>query len=259
MMNGNYIPMNRVIENVYRDYGFDNLDWIHCVEWIGECLDLIGAPLTYIEKATDGNEKLGHQSPIIITENRGVLPCDMHQLIGAFRCIDGNWIPMRVSTDTTHIAYKCNQTDDYTRTSGETYKLNNGHIFTEFGEGEVIMVYMANPTDAEGFPMVPDNIKYIKACQAYIADKVMFKKEIQGKSISGRVVNKIETDLAWYTGAADSAARIPTIDQMESWKNNFTKLIPNINSHAGAFRSDGMMERRFNNSNNNNNNSNSRR
>ena len=107
--------------------------------------------------------------------------------------------------------------------------------------------------------MIPDNIKYIKACQAYVADKMLFKKEIQGKQVSGRVINKIETDLAWYIGAADTAARIPTMDQMESWKNNFVKLIPNINSHAGAFRSDGQMEQRFNNSHNNDNNRNSRR
>ena len=73
MLNGKYIKLDRIIENVYRDYGFDNLDWIHCVEWIGECLDLIGAPRTYIEKSTDGNEKLGHPSPIIIEDNRGKL------------------------------------------------------------------------------------------------------------------------------------------------------------------------------------------
>ena len=28
MMNGKMIPMDRVIENVYRDYGFDNVDYV---------------------------------------------------------------------------------------------------------------------------------------------------------------------------------------------------------------------------------------
>ena len=251
-MNYKYIPMNRVIENVHRDYGFDNLNWIDCVEWIGECLDLIGAPLTYIEKATDGNTKLGHQDHIEIKDSRGSLPCDMHKLIGTFKCEGDDWLPMRVSTDTTHLAYGCSHTKDAARRTGSTYKLNNNHIFTEFEEGKVMMVYLANPTDEHGYPMVPDNIKYIKACQAYVADKVLFKRDIQGRPVSGRVIAKIEQDLAWYTAAADSSSRIPTMDQMESWKNNFVKLIPNINSHAGAFRSDGQMEQRFNNSTNNN-------
>jgi hypothetical protein len=248
MNNGKYVKMDTVIEGVYRDYGFDNLDWIHCIEWIGECLDLIGAPLTYIEKATDGNEKLGHKSPIIIEENRGKLPCDMHKLISSFYNNEGNWIPMRVNTDSTHIAYFCNMSEDAHRNSDITYKLNNNYIFTDFKEGEVMMVYMANPTDENGYPMIPDNVKYKKACQAYIAQRVLLKKRIQGKSVSGDVVMAIDQDCAWYTAAADSSSRIPTIDKMESWKNNFLKLIPDVNSHATAFRGDGVMERRFNNS-----------
>jgi len=249
MMNGKYITIDRVLENVYRDYGFNNLDWIHCVEWIGECLDLIGAPRTYIEKSTDGNETLGHDSPIVITENRGTLPCDMHSLIQAFRKQNGSWIPMRVSTDTTHNSYKCNNSVDYNRDCELTYKLNNNHIFTSFDSGEVVMVYLANPTDDRGYPMIPDNIKFIKACQAYVGDKLMMQQGIKGNMVNPRIEMKIEQDMHWYIAAADSSARIPTMDDMESWKNNFVKLIPNINSHAGAFRSDGRMEERYNSSN----------
>ncbi len=256
MMNNNFIKIDRVLEKVYRDYGFDNLDWIHCIEWIGECLDFIGAPKTYVEKATDSNEKLGHPNCIKIVDNRGVLPCDMYSLIQAFRLQNGNWLPMRVSTDTSHISYHCNKSVDVTRDSELTYKLNNNHIFTSFDTGEVIMVYLANPTDEDGFPMIPNNIKFISACAAYIADKLSLKWQIQGKALNPRVINRIEQDVSWYISAADSSARIPTIDDMESWKNNWLKLIPNINSHNTAFRDDGRMERRFNSSTNESKNSN---
>lgn len=259
MLNGKYIELDRVIENVYRDYGFDNLDWIHCVEWIGECLDLIGAPKTYIKKATDGNEKLNHDTPIVIADYRGTIPCDVHKLVQAFKKDGSAWTPMRVSTDTAFISYYCNESDDYNRDSEHTYSLNNGIIHTSFKTGEVVLEYLGNPTDDRGYPMLPDNIKYIKACQAYIAKKVLMKKQIQGKSINPNVINSIEQDSAWYIGAADTAARIPTMDEFESWKNNFLKLIPDINSHSSAFRGDGYMERRFNNSNNDSNSSNRRR
>lgn len=252
MNNGKYIKLDRVIEKVYRDYGFDDLDWINAVEWIGECLDFIGAPRTYIEKITDGNEALGHSSAIEIENNRGKLPCDMYKLIQAFKCVDGNYIPMRVNTDTAHMAYDCMSSKDYGRQSETTYKLNNNYIFTSFEEGEVVLAYLANPTDDRGYPMLPDNIKYVAACAAYVADKMLIKKDIAGKAVSPRAAQRIEQDVSWYISAADSSGRIPTIDDMESWKNNFIKLIPNIQSHAGAFRDDGRMERRFNNSNNDN-------
>ena len=251
MLNGKFIKVDRVLENVYRDYGFEDLDWIHCVEWIGECLDLIGAPKTYIEKATDGQEKLGHPNHIEIVDNRGTLPCDMLSIVQAFRCINGNLEAMRVTTDTKHIHYNCTSSKDWTSNSQLTYKLNNNHIFTSFDEGEVMMVYLANPTDENGLPMIPDNIKFIKACQAYIGSKMILKMQIKGKAVNPRAEQKIETDLAWYTGAADSAARIPSIDEMESWKNMFLKLIPEVNNHANGFSADGQMERRFNNSTNN--------
>ena len=248
MNNSKFVTIDRIIESVIRDYGFDNIDWIHCVEWIGECLDLIGAPKTYIEKATDANEKLGHGCPIEITDNRGELPCDMYSLIQGFRLQNNNWLPMRVSTDTTHVSYHCTNSSDYHRMDTDlTYKLNNNYIFTSFKTGEVVLVYLANPTDENGYPMIPDNIKYIRACVAYVANKILFKKQVQGKSVNPRVATQIEQDVSWYISAADSSSRTPTMDEMESWKNNFIKLIPNINSHAGAFKSDGMMERRFNN------------
>ena len=248
MLTGKFIKIDRIIENVHRDYGFDNLDWIHCIEWIGECLDGIGAPQTYIEKNTDGNEKLGHPEHIKIEGNRGVLPCDLHQIIQCFNHTSGSTAPMRMSTDSTHLHYGCHESPDYGASAGNEYKLNNGFIFTDFAEGYVMMSYRANPTDERGYPMLPENIKFIKACQAYIADKVLFKKQIQGKAVSGAVVQKIEQDLHWYTGAANTAARIPTIDQMESWKNQFIKLIPAVNSHAGAFANDGRSEKRVTNS-----------
>ena len=251
MNNGKFIKMDRVIENVYRDYGFDNLDWIHCVEWIGECLDLIGAPRTYIEKSTDGNEKLNHPSPVTIADNRGKIPCDLYKVDSVFRCVGGNLIPMRVSTDSTHLSYFCSGSKDIINDSDLTYKLNNGIIHTNFAEGEVVFVYLANPTDDQGYPMVPDNIKFIKACQSYIASKVLMKKLIQGKTLNPNVVHSIEQDTMWYTAAADSSARIPTVDDMESWKNNFIRLIPDVNTHGNAFSGDGAMERRFNASNNN--------
>jgi len=174
----------------------------------------------------------------------------MYRLIQAFKVVGKEWIPMRVNTATNHISYFCNLSEDASRVSDIVYKLNNGFIFTDFEVGEVVMVYLANPTDDRGYPMIPDNIKYIKACSSYIANKVMRKRQIQGHTINPNAMASIEQDSLWYLAAANSSARIPTYDEMESWKNNFIQLIPNINSHASAYRVDGEEEKRYNSSNN---------
>lgn len=257
MMNGRFISIERVIEGVYRDYAFDTqLDWIDALEWIGECLDLIGAPATYIEKMSDGKSELNHPCPIVIKDYRGEIPCDVLHLKQAFlkgsstvgTNSNDNLIPMRRSTDSLHIGkYKNNSPDLNRLDSNYTYKLNNNYIFTSFKEGEVVIVYDANPTDEKGFPLIPDNVKYIKACKSYVASKLAFRLAIQNK-MNGDILNRIEQDYYFNVAQAMVAGRIPNIDEMESWKNNFLKLTPDINSHSSAFRGDGIMEKRFNNS-----------
>jgi len=252
MLNGKFVSVERVIEGVYRDYAFDTqLDWVDALEWIGECLDLIGVPATYIEKITDGKKELNHPCPILIEDYRGEIPCDVLHFKQAFyKGIKSNTlIPMRRTTDSLHIAKYKNNSPDLNRIDSDyTYKLNNNYVFTSFKEGEVVIIYDANPTDSKGFPLIPDNVKYIKACKSYVASKLAFKLAIQNK-MNGDILNRIEQDYYFNVAQAMVAGRIPNIDEMESWKNNFLKLTPNINSHSSAFKGDGIMEQRFNNSN----------
>lgn len=250
MLNGKLISIHRVIEGVYRDYGFDTqLDWVDAIEWAGECLDLIGAPQTYVEKMTDGNATIGHPNPIVIANYRGDIPCDVLHAKQCFYKVGSELHPMRWATDATHIGHFCNSSPDLVRSSSYTYKLNNNHIFTNFNEGEVVMVYTSNPTDKDGLPMLPDEVRYVKALKSYIASKLGFRLALQNKMQPG-ILDRIEQDYYFNVAQAMVAGRIPNIDQMESWKNNLIKLTPNVNSHASAFVTDGIMEQRFNNSNN---------
>ena len=71
MLNGKLIPIDRVIEGVYRDFGWTHeLDWIDAVEWVGEIMDMIAAPKQYVDKVTDGDEDRYHQCPIVIKNYR---------------------------------------------------------------------------------------------------------------------------------------------------------------------------------------------
>jgi len=73
MLNGKYVSLESIVERVYRDTGFEiDIDWIDVAEWIGSVIDLINAPMQYIERITDDVDK-----PYIeIVNGRGELPCD---------------------------------------------------------------------------------------------------------------------------------------------------------------------------------------
>ena len=78
MLNGKYVSLESIVERVYRDTGFEiDVDWIDVAEWIGSVIDLINAPMQYIERITDDVDK--HY--IEIVNGRGELPCDLIRII----------------------------------------------------------------------------------------------------------------------------------------------------------------------------------
>lgn len=101
--------VKRVIEGVYRDFGFeDSLKWSDAVEWIGEAMDLIGAHMQYNTRVTDGKDA----NIINIANYRGSLPCDLHRIIQTREYC--NKTPMLYAQDTFHTAWHCSGSVDLT-------------------------------------------------------------------------------------------------------------------------------------------------
>ena len=89
--------------------------------------------------------------------------------------------------------------------------------------------------------------------------KLAFLRLMSNK-ISTQAYQIIERDRDWYIGAAQTRSHMPSMDMMESIKNNWIRLIPKINQHRDGFKSANMQEQRIlhnagtynrNNSNNN--------
>lgn len=253
-LTGKYVKIGRIIDGVYRDFGWTHeVNWIDAVEWVAECLDLIAAPRQYVEKVSDGNEDLNHPCPIIIKKYRGTLPCDMLYPIQVREKTTDTI--MRYSSDSFHLGLEKYEADLPKKTSefnfpleegarrllkddcaeDLTYTINDCYIFTNFEEGELVISYKAFPTDSDGLPMVPDDQAYIQAVKYYIAEKIGQKLFIQGKLDGGRF-QYLQRERDWYVGKANSRAHLPTMDQMETWKNEFLRLIPNINAHGKGFK-----------------------
>jgi hypothetical protein len=242
--NGKYVSLKTIISSVYRDMKVaDNLDFLDAVEWAGEALEFIGGPYTFEQKI----------SRLEIKNYRAKLPCELHYIEttkGApmhhteDSCPDNcSYIPMRYTTDSFHHSYCANNCD--TRCQSQlTYMVNDDFIITSFEEGYVLMSYQAIPVDEEGYPKVPDTVKFKRAVISHISWRVASILADDGKIPQWRY-QKYEQERDWYIGAAQTSQQMPSIDMMESIKNNWLRMIPKINQHADSFKSAGSAEQRI--------------
>jgi hypothetical protein len=250
-MNYKFISTKEVIGKVFRDLKPTDTGWTYdAVEWIGEALDFIGYHGIF-----------DHKVETVTIENfRGAFPCDLYSLTQ----VEYNGQALVYGTDTA--AYDQNrstaatpntQGTTYTTAVAETnptdsksspaftlrttssnaagsdyYLVNAGYIVTSFEEGTIKLHYTAYPTDGDGFPMVPDNIYVKQALEWYIIRQMMMGGYIHP------VFNWQVADDKWghYCVAAQNDLAFPSIDKMETMKNMFVRLAPNMNAHADFFQ-----------------------
>ena len=225
-LTGKYVDVAYVIERVYRDYGFDlEIKFDEVIEWVWDVISLIGAPQPLVDKVTDGSNG---PAPITIENYRGDLPSDLHSVFLA-RDYESK-LPMVCKSS----SFLRDMDQMFQRESQYSYTLNNNYIFTSFEEGQVELHYKAFPTNALGMPMVPDNIKFIMAVQAYIAERIGFRLWMQDHLAQGKYT-KLEQERLFYIGAAGTAAHTPSIDEMESIKNRFLRLRIHTDLHDASF------------------------
>jgi len=242
--NGKYVSIKTIIATVYRNMKVaDNLDFIDAVEWAGEALGLIGGPYHFEQKI----------ATLEIKNYRAKLPCELHYIEttqGAPTTIDEDtcpnscsFIPMRYTTNSFHHRY-CQNNKDCNCNSDLTYMVNDDYIITSFEEGYASISFQAIPVDSEGYPKVPDTVKFKLAVASHISWRIASMLADDGKMPQWRY-QKYEQERDWYIGAAQTSSQMPSVDMMESLKNNWIRLIPKINQHRDSFSSSGSQEQRY--------------
>ena len=226
MLNPGYTSINRVIENVIRDTGFtDEINFPDMVEWCFIAMELINTPSAYIKSITDGNKDLNHHQPVEIVDYRGELPCDFHKLIGV-----REYCSLIPTVSDSGIFLESNNAPQIQRYSNVTYKIEGSYIFTNISEGYLEIAYWAFPTDADGLPMIPDDVMYLRAVEAFLTERIARKLWIQGK-MSGEVYSQLDRDWLFYVKSAKVRAAMPSYDEAESLKNQILRLVSKPN-HA---------------------------
>lgn len=237
MLNHKYTTIERVLENVIRDTGFtDEVDLVEAIEWAYRAMEFIGAPQVYIEKVTDGNYELNHPKPIVVENYKAELPCDIYQIIQVRDYCNRN----SLREGTTNFIYSQNL-PEVTGGQDNTYRINNGWIFTNFQEGTLEIAYYAFPTDDKGYPAIPDDERYLKAIESYIIERIARRLWLQDK-MSTEKYKSLEQDWLFYVKSAKSRAQMPNIDGMETFKNQVLRLISHSDRHRNQFTQLGTAE-----------------
>jgi hypothetical protein len=217
MLKPGYTSIQRVIENVIRDTGFTTeINWIDVIEWVYIASELIGVKNAYVLKVTDGVD--GNPDPIEIKDYRGELPADFHLVYQirdnhtktAMRCDSGTFLLSNSSPKISNLI-------------DLSYAINHDFIFTSFKDGYIEMTYYAFPIDEQGLPLIPDDVMYIRAIEAYITERIARKLMIQDKMDPNKY-RMLEQDWLFYVNSARTKDSLMSLDQAHSLRNQITKI-----------------------------------
>ena len=141
--------------------------------------------------------------------------------------------PLQYGSSTFHKSIHCTDCINEYAYSKDTYIIDCEYIKTSFESGKICISYKAIPTDIDCYPLVPDEISYTEAMFWYI-----YKKMLLGGF--DKPNNKIdyafaETQWKYYCTQARNAANYPDIDRMDSFMNQWVRLVPDLNRYGTFF------------------------
>lgn len=138
-------------------------------------------------------------------------------------------------------AIHCDECVNKEAKTKECYYVENGMVKTSFKSGKICLSYTALPTDSDCYPLVPDDISYKEAMFWYIYKKMLLGVTFDS-SKNGIDYGFADQQWKYYCTQARNAAVFPDIDRMESFMNQWVRLIPNLNRTDELFENLGTRE-----------------
>lgn len=259
------ISVRHVIAKVLADNDVqeDTLRINDLIEWVAEALERIGYFLELDNKvAGKGGEEL-----LTVAGYQAELPTGLYDIVqAAFSlCEEGPWHAMRMSSgsfDNVRGTTVVDNTDPQNPTTtvedekpGTTsfthnivYTLKPGYIVTNIKEGYIMLSYRSIPLDDEGYPLVPDDSGFIDALYWYLTMKLLYPKWVMGK-VRDAVYYNARTSWNYYSKQAYGNSMMPDPDMLESIKNTWTRLVPELGDHNGFYSTTGQQQEIYNQTN----------
>ena len=222
-----YTNIRLILDKLLRNPLMADVSFETAVDYTIELIRLIGMPNVFIEKVVG----LG------VKDYRAALPCDFSEVI-QIRTDDSVHRTLRYSTDSFHCVAE--ESRPY-QNEDPTYKIQGGIIYTSFSSGPIELSYRAIKLDDEGYPLIPDNVKFTRALEWYIKYKVYTNLFEVGK-IAQAVLQNTQQEYDWAIGAAQSEMSYLSLDKAESFFNSFRTLLIRDNAHRDGFKSNSQKE-----------------
>lgn len=214
-----YINIKVVLDRILRHPLMQDLSLETAVDYTIDFMRIVGMPRMFTEKVVR----------ITIDKYRALLPCDYYQTIQV-RIPGGH--ALVYSTDSFHMSNKGNSS---------TYKIQGNIIYTSIESGELELAYLAISTDADGYPLLPDNSSFTRALELYIK-KQWFTILFDVGKISSAVLQNTQQEYAWAVGDCQSEFNRMSIDQMEAFSNSWRTMILRDHQHSSGFIGDGSRQ-----------------
>ena len=125
------------------------------------------------------------------------------------------------------------------------YDVKPGYIICNIPSGVLKISYYRVITDDEGMPMIPDLTSYGEALYWYITMKMFYPKYLNG-TLNREIYYDMKRSWAFYRKQAYAESLMPTTDELESIKNDWNKLLPEINDHDNFFEGTGQQQYIYN-------------
>ena len=125
------------------------------------------------------------------------------------------------------------------------YMTKPGYIMTNIPFGYVKISYYAIYCDDEGMPLIPDLESYKEAILWYITKKYYYPKYLRGE-INQSQYYDMQRSWNYYRKQAYGEAMTPGVDDLESIKNTYNKLYPEMNDHDLFFSTTGDEQNLYN-------------
>ena len=93
--------------------------------------------------------------------------------------------------------------------------------------------------------MIPGDASFLEAIYWYIVMKLYYPQWVAGQ-IRDAVYYDARRSWSYFCKQAFGGALMPNTDQLESIKNSWVRLIPEINEHSAGFSTLGQQQRFYN-------------
>ncbi len=230
----------QIVAKVFADLDMQetNHKVLDIVNWVGEAIERIGTT-THLQFKVTGQDGL---DLIEVKDYHARLPRDLFKVESVLFTKEVNdssiWQHMRKSTNMFGAKNDEN-------VSGYTYFLKPGWINTNVREGFIKLAYYVFPVDENNYPLVPDSAIYSEAVYWYITMKLLYPKWIKGQ-IRPEAYLEAKRNWGLYKNKAHAQLMYPSIDEMESLKNQSLTLMPDVNAHSNQMAHLSEQEQYYN-------------